>query len=226
MPIILYTPTRRPTRGPASRRAISAVTCGVLLAACGASDSPDSELASLDEPSISAPSGDDVDAPEASGPTTTVDPEQAFARYEDCMADFGIEMSIEPADGSAVQEVDVTASPDAGDDVAPAGPSDFAEAEETCGPILDDAFGDFELTPEQEAEMEDQMLEFEKCLDGKGFGGLVVFGDATPPDPDLDAEPSAAELDEEGFEAAMNECDEVFGEIAGLGGEPGEVSEG
>lgn len=133
-----------------------------------------------------------------------VDPEVAIADYEKCMADQGIEMQMVTGnvDGSGFESLDDTiiTDPDELDGTNQAstfGSEDFEEAEKTCGPILEDAFGDFELSPEQEAEQADEMFELQKCLAAEGFdidmgGGSFELG--------------GEDFDFEAFEGAMTTC--------------------
>ncbi len=91
-------------------------------------------------------------------------------------------------------------------DEAPPTQEEFEAAEAACEAILDDAFGDFELTPEQEAVEADFQLALETCLADAGVdvefeeNGAVVF-DATD-----DAEEVNAE-----FERCASEASEAAG---------------
>jgi hypothetical protein len=127
-----------------------------------------------------------------------VDPEIAMAEYEKCMADQGVDVSMAVAgeEGSSIE----TFETDPNDIDANAGAEldfeDFEAAAEICETILEDAFGSFEATPEQEAEFADQMLELEKCMSEAGF--------------DIDMSGNSFQLDEsidfQAFEEAMSSC--------------------
>ena len=133
------------------------------------------------------------------GEPEEVDPEIAMAEYEKCMADQGVNMSMAVAgeEGSSIETFET--DPNDADSNAGAEPLDFENFEaaaEICEPILEDAFGSFEMTPEQEAEMADQMLELEKCMSEAGF--------------DIDMSGNSFQLDDsidfEAFEEAMSSC--------------------
>lgn len=147
--------------------------------------------------------GDDTDEGGDAGPDEEVDPEIAMAEYEKCMADEGVSVQILSADDASGDSFDV--ADNAPTDNAPTDDSaigqdfdqeDVEAAEEICGPILENAFGDFELSPEQEAEMADAMLEVQRCMSDAGFdidldGGAFEIG---------------PEIDFEEFDAAMRAC--------------------
>lgn len=173
----------------------------LALAACGSAAADTSatgaELPTLETADAADGSTDDADedatdgdAEEADGP---VDPEIAMAEYERCLADEGIELpSMEDGDGAMVLEFEAAE----GGDGEPGDPEAFEAAFEKCDELLTDAFGEFEMTPEQEAEMADQMLEMQRCLADLGFE-IDLDGAAFELDPTID-------FDE--FEAAMDEC--------------------
>lgn len=159
-----------------------------------AADSPDSDAATNDTDTVSS------DDPSDGEP---VDPEIAMAEYEKCMSDQGIEMEMAvmgAEGGSGFETLDAPIDSDAGLDAPTEGitidDEDFQAAEEVCGPILEDAFGSFEFTPEQEAEIADQMLELERCLADQGFE-IDTDGGAFELDPDIDFE---------AFQSAMSAC--------------------
>ena len=87
---------------------------------------------------------------------------------------------------------------------------DFIEANEECQPLLEDAMGEIEIDPEQQAEMREQMLDFAECMRDHG----VDF-----PDPVFDADGgvtmSAGGPMEDMDPDAMNEASEACGEIMG-----------
>jgi hypothetical protein len=138
--------------------------------ACAGSDDSDSgaELASIessgDTSQATSDSGvgpnDDTDANETD---EMVDPEEAFARFEACMKDQGVDV-LGGIAGADVPIDDLTEDPDG----APSF-EDIEAAQAECEPILDEAFGSFDLSPEQEAEQADQLFAVQRCLSDQGF---------------------------------------------------------
>ncbi|MGZ0193323.1 MAG: hypothetical protein ACKVG5_13450 [Acidimicrobiales bacterium] len=185
-----------PIRSSSGRWLIVLVAVIALLAAaCGSSSDTDAEpeLPSIDEPDDSTEATDDESGNEAEVAETqeAVDPEQAFAEFEACMADHGVSVSIGGQGGAAVDDLEPGSDP-----AQNATPEDFEAAQAECDPILDSAFGSFDLSPEQEAEQADAMLELEQCLAEAGFeidtsGGSFQI----PQDVDFDE-----------FNLAMNDC--------------------
>ena len=176
-----------------SRRGLAALTAAVaiLAGACGSSkDAAEApELASIDEAA-------DATSATQPGPTTTeapeaVDPDQAFAEFEACMADHGVTVAIGGAGGAPVDDLDSDS-----EQVEEVTPEDIEAAQEACEPILDDAFGSFDLSPEQEAEQADELLEIQQCLAEAGFDIDMTGGSfQVPQDVDFDE-----------FNTAMNDC--------------------
>ncbi|MDW3175950.1 MAG: hypothetical protein R8J94_01040 [Acidimicrobiia bacterium] len=131
-----------------------------------------------------------------------VDPEFAMAEYEKCMSDHGLDLDFaSEGDGASIQTLDEVPSDALDQDGVITGDffdEEFEAAMEECEPILEEAFGSFELTPEQEAEMADEMLEMQRCLSDEGF--------------DIDMTGNSFALDEgidfEAFDAAMRACGE------------------
>lgn len=168
------------------------VVAVLLVASCGStSESGSDELPSLSTETSTADADTETEPNE-------VDPDEAFAAFEACMAEYGIEMSISTG-GDAVE---VPGSEDApGGDGTPPNPEAFEEAQAECDPILDEAFGSFEMSPEQEAEQADMMLSLQRCLADKGYEiELDGPGFQLP-----------AEIDIDEFDTAMSECDTEAG---------------
>lgn len=182
-----------------------ALTGAILvgLSACGGNSSGTTTptLPTINEASAGA-------ASVATTTTLPVDPEEAFQEYATCMREHGVDMS-DPTSGGGVIEI----GGDASDLEA------MQEAGEACDPILEGAFGEFEMSPEQEAEMRDQELVFAKCMRANGV-------DWPDPSSDPGSNESVIELgddvDPDAFSAAMDACsEEAFGEggmmIGGIG---------
>lgn len=169
----------------------------MVLAACGGGDTS------------TAPTLPTVNAAETSDSTTTtteaVDPEEAFQQYTECMRENGVDMGDPGSSGD-----------EGGAVIIGGGDIDFEafeEASAACDSILEGAFGEFEMTPEQEAEMRDQELAFARCMRDNGIDW---------PDPSGDlAHGSMIELpdnvDPEDVNAAMEVCSkDTFGTSGGI----------
>ena len=117
-----------------------------------------------------------------------------MAEYEQCLADNGIDLASSGEDGDAfAMEFESEAGAD--EELAM---EDFEAAAAECDSILEDAFGEFELSPEEEAEMADQMLEMQRCLAEKGIDIETDDGNG--------AFQIGGDLDFDEMEAAMDEC--------------------
>lgn len=218
--------TKTVTIARGRKRLLAALAAVALLgAACGAGDD-EAGPAVADLPAAGGDSAvdatDDGDS-ESDGPSTEMSPEEAELAFEQCMDEQGVDLGIGASEGEAI-ETD-------GDDGATQGAvalgseedfEKFESAMQACNSILDAAFGDFELSPEEEAAMKDAEAAFAQCMDEQGFpqsagdddvqvdeagddsGGAVFSFDF-----DEDQDPDA-------IEAAFEVCDQVF-EDAGLG---------
>ncbi len=147
-------------------------------------------------------------APDASSTTTTteaIDPEDAFQDYTECMREHGVEMP-DSGDGGGRGVIVM-----GGDDMDFEA---FEEAAASCDSILEAAFGEFEMTPEMEAEMRDQELAFARCMRDNGIEDW--------PDPagDLSGDMSIElpeDLDPDELNAAMETCSQdTFGSSGGF----------
>lgn len=182
---------RRPTRFLTLSAAML-----LILAACGGGDTS------------TAPTLPTVNAADVSDSTTTtteaVDPEEAFQRYSECMREHGVEM---PDPNSGENGAVFSIGGDGVDLEAMEG------AAAACDPILEDAFGEFEMTPEQQAEILDQELAFAQCMRDNGI-------DWPDPSGDLSGAVSIelpGDLDPEALNAAMDVCSkDAFGGDGGL----------
>jgi hypothetical protein len=187
------------TKPPIRRLALlGAILLG--LAACGGGSS-DATTPTLPTP------GDTSAAGPAATTTTTVevDPEEALQEYAACMREHGIDIpDPDTSGGGGVFTIGGEGSD----------PGAFDEAGKVCDPILEGAFGEFEMSPEQEAELRDQELVFARCMRDNGVdwpdptgdfgsgGGVIELGDDT---------------DSETMNAAMDTCSqEAFGGSGGF----------
>ncbi len=197
-----------------TRRLIVAVAVLSLAAAgtgCGRGGDPDSsDVASLDGSDSAAPE----DEADGGGDNAGADDQEfrdAMLEYAECMRDHGIDMPDPSFDenGGVFQSMPEGAGPE--------GPSEeFDAADEACQPIIEDALPEVEdLSPEELAERQDQLLAMAQCMRDKGYD---------MPDPEVDSDgrtrigrnagPSSGTgppEDEEQFEEDMEACSEQAG---------------
>ena len=164
----------------------------LVMTACGG------DAAGETTPTLPTLTEETAAAAETTTTTEAVDPEEAFQEYNDCMREHGVEMPDFGEGGGAIDLVE-------GDSEA------FEEATAACDPILDAAFGEFELSPDQEAEMMDQELAFAQCMRDAGIDW---------PDPSSDGQviiELGDDLDPEALDAAANTCmKDAFGDQEGM----------
>lgn len=201
-----------------------------LVAACGGDDSPDAtgEIPSVgtsDSDSTSDDASGDVEAP--------TDRNEAFVLFDQCMHDKGFPTDAGSAEASSGPQVETGGG--GGEDSGPriVGPGgveidpDDAEAYEAaievCGAHLDNIEGDLDLSPEQQAAMEDAFVALEQCMQEKGFDNLNLShggdesGIVTEESDDDGDDPSSGVVDDpEAMAAAMEECSVVFDEYPEL----------
>jgi hypothetical protein len=187
-----------------------------VLAACGGDDGGgDDGVASLDENAAADDESGSEEDDEGGGgsgePPSDAEAQDAMLEYAQCMRDNGIDMPDPEFDenGGAFM---ATPAPEEGGP----GEAEFEAANEECQPILDETMGEIEVDPEQQAEMQDQLVAMAECMRERGHDF---------PDPEVDSEgrvqmrgpePEEAESDEE-FQADIEECNEE----AGMDGEGG-----
>jgi hypothetical protein len=124
--------------------------------------------------------------------------EEANVAFEQCLADNGVDNAFGGSggesidgeeDGPQTMRLDFDSEEEA---------EAFNEALDECNEIFEDAFGEFELSPEQEAEFADAEAAFNQCMAEQGFemsdGGFEVE--------DID------DLD-----ATTDQCDEIFEDL-------------
>jgi hypothetical protein len=191
----------------------------VTTAACGSS-SDGTKVASIDDKgSESAEDGGGGQG----GSGEQVDFEDAMLEYAQCMRDNGVDMpdptfSEDGKGAIAIQGRTAGAGAGAGPDPSSA---DFEEAAEVCDPIMEDARSNMpQPSPEEKAEMQDEMLAFTACMREHGVdmpdptftddGGVALTAPGKGPAPDAPAggDPEASEgpRTDPAFEAALEEC--------------------
>ena len=187
---------RSHTHKPLTRRraivALSAVT--LLVSACGSAGDDDAQadaVASLRD--VSTSDGATTDGTDGSAEDTELeapdDLEEAMALYDQCLQDHGVDpgqgfvvsaggdtVAVAPAGGATTgnelsdDQVFVDAQDADGKEIPPPD-EDLIEAAEACRGHLANATPDFDLSPEQEAAMEDAQLDFQQCMEDHGIEG-------------------------------------------------------
>jgi hypothetical protein len=199
-------------RGAASAAVI--IVAAWLLVACGGGGGADSaDVASLDEDTATTTDTSNSDG-SGDSDVSEADREQALLDYAECMRDHGIDMpdpQISSEDGGGIlieQEGGAEMDPES---------DEFQQADEACQPILEDAMGDIEVDPEQQAEMQEQMLEFAQCMRDHGIdmedpvfdenGRVEIRANG----PDGGGDPR----EDEDFQAAQEACNQDGGMFGG-----------
>jgi hypothetical protein len=187
--------------------AVILLAAGALAACGGGDDDASPEVASLDDPAATTDTTNDDSG--GSEPTPE-DREEALLDFAQCMRDHGVDMPDPQIsqDGSGGILIDQR---EGGSGMDPES-EEFQAAQTECEPILQDGMGAIELDPEQQAEMQERLLEFAECMRDHGidmpdpeFGedGRVEIRANAPDDPRHDDD----------FEAAQEECNEDKGPI-------------
>jgi hypothetical protein len=215
-----------------TRRALLATLALVAgLAACGSDGgggADDDDVASIDDDAAEQAAddgGDDGDGG-GGGPSQGPDPEfqDAMLEYAQCMRDNGVDMP-DPEfgdDGS----VSIHAAPGQAGFAEESPDAVFEAADEECSPIVEDARPEVDIDPEEQAEMQDRMIQVSQCMRDKGHdmpdpeftddGGVLMRGGAPG---------EAGEGPDPEFEADLEACNEEAG-IEGPGGAPATRSDG
>lgn len=176
----------------------------------GPSDDTDSDTGSDSDTDTSTSTGDGGTGGDGDGgDVSEEDFEEAYAAYEKCVEDVGGGgiLPTEGSDGAAVEGDDddgavVVDVADIGDDV-------FERLQEECDPLLENVVGDFEMSPEQEAEIRDMELEFARCMRDEG----IEMGDPGGGDGMVIEFEIGDDADQDAMDAAFDKCDSVFDEL-------------
>jgi hypothetical protein len=192
---------------------VAALTLAGLLAGCGGGgDGDGSDVASIDENAAS----ESDDAPDEGGgdsPRDSQEFQDAMLEYAECMREHGIDMPDPEfnGDGGVTQRMPEGSAGQIGPDGEPS--EEFQAAEEACRSIIEDVMPEMDLSPEEEAERQDQMLAMAECMRAKGhdmpdpeFGddGSVRIGRRVGPG-------GADPADDEQFQEDMEACSEEAG---------------
>jgi hypothetical protein len=197
--------------------AITLVLAGLLVAAgCGRAGGEE-QVASLSDDDTTATT-DDSGGSGASGDVSDEEAEQAMLDFAQCMRDHGIDMPDPDTSGRGGGQVFIGPGGEGGNTQDM---DEFQEADEACRPLIEGVIGEpREMTPEEQAEMQDQMLAMAQCMrdhgidmpdpefDQGGNGGVVEQGLG-------DVDPTSDE-----FQDAQEECAEEAGLDGGPGGGP------
>jgi len=202
---------------------------GPGLAACGGGNDDDGDAA------VASLSGDDgteteeVDDDDGDGggaqPEREMSAEQqdAILEFAQCMRDHGIDMpdpEISSDGGVMIRGGGPGDAPEGGP-----GDEEWEAANEACQPIMDEAMPEVEIDPEEQAEMQDQMVEVAQCMRERGYdmpdpqvdGNGRITVEMGAPDGGGDQGEVMPPDDEQ--QEDMEECQEA----AGMEGGPGSV---
>jgi hypothetical protein len=193
---------------------------GVLAAGCGGGGDDGSDgVASIDENAAADASSDDEGSGDSGGgPVDEGEMQDAMLEYTECMRDHGIDMpDPEFQEGGGVS---IGFEPGSGIDPES---EEFKAAEEECQSILEEVRPDVQLSPEEQAEMQDRLVAMAECMRARGHdmpdpqvaddGGVrITRGPAGGGD-----EAAGEGPPDEEFEQDMEECSEE----AGMDGGPG-----
>jgi hypothetical protein len=187
--------------------AVVLLAAGALAACGGGGDSASPEVASLDEDTATTDTA--TDGSGESEPTPE-DREEALLEFAQCMRDHGIDMPdpqiSEDGSGGVLIE-----QGEGGSGMDPES-EEFQAAQEECEPILEEGMGEIELDPEQQAEMQEQLLEFAECMRDHGIDMPdPVFGEDGRVEiqangPAGDADPGQDPREDDDFQAAQEAC--------------------
>ncbi|MCP4959016.1 MAG: hypothetical protein GY925_07060 [Actinomycetia bacterium] len=222
----------------AFRRAVFVVlTSAVLLAACGGSDTvAEDAVASIgDVTPASEESTNDRDESTVDELEAPENPEDAFELFNQCMADAGVDglaitvseasggaIEIPADDGGATGEVDPQQSQGSLEDFDI---EEFEAANEACEGHLANIDQGFDVSPEEQARLEDTQLEWASCMQEQGVDvpdfdvtgssvGITIHGDAIESDPQT-GQASLDDLDFEAFREAAKACSHIFEDLNG-----------
>jgi hypothetical protein len=205
-------------------RRLSVTVAVLTLAAAGAGcgrggGGGDDDVASIDNASATTETTEDGGGG-ANRPDSQEFQDAALA-YAQCMRDHGIDVpdpTFTDDGGGMTQRIPEGEDPES---------DEFQAAEEECRSAMEDALPEPEqLSPQEQAERQDQLLEMAQCMRDKGYdmpdpevdsSGRVRIGRNAGPN---EAGPSTGPpADEEQFQQDMEACQEAAG-MEGLGGGP------
>ena len=188
---------------------------GPGLAACGDSDDgTDDAVASLtgDDGTDTDEASDDGDGDGGGGqPDSGISAEQedAVLEFAQCMRDNGVDMP-----DPEISDEGVRIRAGGPGDVGGPGDEEWDAANEECQPIMDEAMPELEIDPEEQAEMQDRLVEVAQCMRDRGYdmadpevdeNGRVTMsmgapqdgGDVPPTGPDDEQQQDMEECEDE-----------------------------
>jgi len=226
---------------PNPGRALAGLVAVLLLAAsCGTSNAAEDEtgIATLSDPSIGAAGDESTNESASDALEAPENPEDAFLLFDKCMAEEGFDfestggsggLGVEPSDESNATGSDPQSSEQAAGDLDF---DKFTEANDKCAPHLRNIDTGFDMTPEQEAALDDAELAWRKCMEdqgvdvpdfGEGGSGFIAIGGTNEEtDPQGGAGLDDADFDFEAFDEASEQCQSVFDEVQNIDGASGE----
>jgi hypothetical protein len=216
----------------------------VGLAGCG-DGSPDSGQGGVAtiavSPAADETSSNATETTSNSDPEAPSGPDEAFELFNECMSELGfdIEASGPGSDSGEVVVQGGSSSDEAGDGPVIMGPGgvridpedaeQFEEANQACAVHLANVQGELaDVSPEQQAAMEDATLRVQECMQEKGFdvqlsvsigGGPGIGTNAVNSEDDgpPKGEPlNPDDIDREALDAATRECNAIFDEYEEL----------
>ena len=178
-----------------------------VVAACGGGDSADGGVASLDD-SATGVDTDDVEE------VQIADTEAQLLAFSACMRDQGLDFDDPTVDSDGNIQLQGRRQGNGGQGAN----EGFREGFESCGDLLEGL--DLGFRGRDNTAQQDTLLEFADCMRGEGIqirdpdfsagggpGGAGIFGDFDPNDPS--------------FEAALETCGDILGNLGGGGRGPG-----
>ena len=166
------------------RRLVAVLVLGGTLAACGGGGGDgDDGVASIDEGAAAEETDDDGGS--GGGAPDEAEMQDAALEYAQCMREHGIDMpDPEFEEGGGIS---MGFDRDSGIDPES---EEFAAAEEACEPIMEAARPDVQLSPEEQAEMQDRLVALAECMRARGYdmpdpqvdenGGVMIRSEGGP----------------------------------------------
>jgi hypothetical protein len=190
------------------RRLVAVLVLGGTLAACGGGGGDEGDgVASIDEGA--AAEDDDGGGDSGGGAVDEAEIEDAMLEFAECMRENGVDMP-DPKfeDGGGVSlgfDADSGIDPES---------EEFKAAEEACEPIMEEARPDVQLSPDEQAEMQDRLVAMAECMRARGHdmpdpqvgedGGVTIRREAGAPG-EVGGPP------DEQFDQDMEECSDEAG---------------
>jgi hypothetical protein len=198
--------------------AATLLLAALLLMGCGGRGN-ENQVASLSDDGTTATT--DSDGGGGRDDVTDEEAEQAMLDFAQCMRDHGIDMPDPDTSGRGGGPVIIGPGGGEGGDGDQPDMDEFEAADEACRHLIEGVLGSPEdMSPEEQAEMQDQMLAMAQCMRDHGIdmpdpefdqggGGGIVEQELSDIDPSSDE-----------FQDAQEACNEELGVDGGPGGGP------